>query len=65
MQRIKCGTYCRVPAPHVVAARAYRISSPSGSGTALYRLSRLLNQSGKNEMVIDDANVTRRLSWER
>lgn len=55
----------RVPAPHVVAARAYKITSPSTSGnTALYRLSRLLNQGSKNQ-IIDDTNVTRRLSWER
>nr|XP_022917045.1 ankyrin repeat and fibronectin type-III domain-containing protein 1 isoform X2 [Onthophagus taurus] len=54
----------RVPAPHVVAARAYRIQSPSGN-TALYRLSKLLNQSSKNQVVLDDSNVTRRLSWER
>jgi hypothetical protein len=50
----------------VVAARAYRISSPSSSNTALYRLGKLLNQGGsKNQMVVDDSNVTRRLSWER
>ncbi|XP_064213663.1 ankyrin repeat and fibronectin type-III domain-containing protein 1 isoform X2 [Tribolium castaneum] len=56
----------RVPAPHVVAAQAYRISSPSSSSTALYRLGKLLNQGGsKNQIVVDDANVTRRLSWER
>lgn len=61
---------CRVPAPHVVAARAYRMSSPSpGSGTgstALYRLARLLNQGSKQPPhAVDDTNVTRRLSWER
>lgn len=57
----------RVPAPHVVAARAYKITSPSTSGgsTALYRLSRLLNQGSKNQIISDDTNVTRRLSWER
>ncbi|KAJ3645182.1 hypothetical protein Zmor_022862 [Zophobas morio] len=56
----------RVPAPHVVAARAYRISSPSSSSTALYRLGKLLNQGGsKNQVVVDDSNVPRRLSWER
>ncbi|KAF5284383.1 hypothetical protein FQA39_LY17058 [Lamprigera yunnana] len=53
----------RVPAPHVVAARAYRISSPSTSG--LYKLTRLLNQGGKHQTVVDDTNVPRRLSWER
>lgn len=55
----------RVPAPHVVAARAYRISSPGGSGTPLYRLSRLLNQGSKTQIVVDDSNTPRRLSWER
>ncbi|KAK4874871.1 hypothetical protein RN001_014231 [Aquatica leii] len=55
----------RVPAPHVVAARAYRISSPSTSGTGLYKLTRLLNQSAKHQMIVDDTNVPRRLSWER
>ncbi|KAK5640729.1 hypothetical protein RI129_009276 [Pyrocoelia pectoralis] len=55
----------RVPAPHVVAARAYRISSPSTSGTGLYKLTRLLNQGSKQQVVVDDTNVPRRLSWER
>nr|XP_023018640.1 uncharacterized protein LOC111507545 [Leptinotarsa decemlineata] len=36
----------RVPAPHVVAARAYRISSPGSSTTALFRIGKLLNQGG-------------------
>ncbi|GLV44953.1 hypothetical protein CBL_14475 [Carabus blaptoides fortunei] len=60
----------RVPAPHVIAARAYRMSSSSpGTGTgstALYRLARLLNQGSKQAPhAVDDTNVTRRLSWER
>ncbi|KAG5885221.1 hypothetical protein JTB14_002649 [Gonioctena quinquepunctata] len=56
----------RVPAPHVVAARAYRISSAGSSTTALFRIGKLLNQGGsKSQMVVDDSNVTRRLSWER
>ncbi|XP_076270822.1 ankyrin repeat and fibronectin type III domain containing protein wide awake isoform X3 [Rhynchophorus ferrugineus] len=60
----------RVPSPHVVAARAYRMSSspqpgPSSSG-AFSRISKLLIPgSSKNQIVVDDSNVTRRLSWER
>ncbi|GJQ72395.1 hypothetical protein Trydic_g3476 [Trypoxylus dichotomus] len=57
--------FLRVPAPHVVAGRAYRIQSPSSGNTALYRFSRFLNQGSKNQMVADDSTVTRRLSWER
>ncbi|KAJ8923140.1 hypothetical protein NQ315_001694, partial [Exocentrus adspersus] len=55
----------RVPAPHVVAARAYRISNQASSSTAIFKLGKLLNQGGsKSQMVVDDSNVTRRLSWE-
>lgn len=49
----------------MVAARAYRISSPSTSGTGLYKLTRLLNQGPKQPAAVDDTNVPRRLSWER
>ncbi|KAF7270993.1 hypothetical protein GWI33_016090 [Rhynchophorus ferrugineus] len=64
------GLMLRVPSPHVVAARAYRMSSspqpgPSSSG-AFSRISKLLIPgSSKNQIVVDDSNVTRRLSWER
>ncbi|KAK9883278.1 hypothetical protein WA026_001462 [Henosepilachna vigintioctopunctata] len=62
------GVILRVPAPHVVAARAYRITSPGGGNNALFKLGRLLNNQNsgdKNQMRVEEANVTRRLSWER
>ncbi|XP_018321711.1 uncharacterized protein LOC108734587 isoform X2 [Agrilus planipennis] len=57
----------RVPAPHVVAAKAYRITSPSNtsSSSGFQKLSKFLNQGTKNQNVVDDSNVPRRLSWER
>ncbi|XP_060523197.1 uncharacterized protein LOC132700093 [Cylas formicarius] len=61
----------RVPAPHVVAARAYRMPFPQhqpqqGGSTPLFKIGKLLTQGGsRTQMVVDDANVIRRLSWER
>ncbi|CAH0563968.1 unnamed protein product [Brassicogethes aeneus] len=56
----------RVPAPHIVAAKALKVQSPGGSNTALFKIGKLLSQGcSKNQIVVDDTNVTRRLSWER
>ncbi|XP_066139820.1 ankyrin repeat and fibronectin type-III domain-containing protein 1 isoform X3 [Euwallacea fornicatus] len=60
----------KVPSPHVVAARAYRMPTspqpgPSTCG-AFSKISKLLTPgSSKNQIVIDESNVIRRLSWER
>ncbi|KAJ8986130.1 hypothetical protein NQ317_005600, partial [Molorchus minor] len=55
----------RVPAPHVVAARAYRIANQTSGSTPMFKIGKLLSQGGsKSQMVVDDTSVTRRLSWE-
>ncbi|XP_017782500.1 PREDICTED: uncharacterized protein LOC108566897 isoform X2 [Nicrophorus vespilloides] len=55
----------RVPAPHVIAAKHYKMSSPNTGSNAFNRLSKLLNQSSKSNVAIDETSVIRRLSWER
>ncbi|XP_050299390.1 uncharacterized protein LOC126738206 isoform X2 [Anthonomus grandis grandis] len=64
------GLMLRVPSPHVVAARAYRMQpaspQPGTSTGAFSKISKLLTPgSSKTQIVIDDSNVIRRLSWER
>lgn len=64
------GLILRVPSPHIVAARAYRMAGSPQPGTstcgAFSKISKLLTPGGsKNQIVVDESNVIRRLSWER